>query len=506
MQPSPRLSIWIWLLASFNVAFHLAFWQNLEYHRDELLYFSLGTHPAAGYASVPPLVGLLAWLVGNTVGYSVFAVKLFPALLSGGMVILGAAMAKELGGKTYAQLLAAIGMIVAPLMLRAFYLFQPVFLDIFFWTLVYYWLIRFLNTQSSTYLYALGATLGLGLLNKYLIALLAICLVLSLLITNRSVFQKKSLYLAALIGLVVFSPNIMWQILYDFPVLQHMEALKETQLVHVSRLDFLAEQLRFTFSIAPLVIMGLYWLFRTANYRSVAFSAILVVALLCFLRGKSYYTAGIYPTLLVAGAVWWEQVLTKKFTRILLPAAMVLIIIPVLPMGLPIYKVDGLVSYFNTLDQDYGLDAGRRFEDNTIHSLPQDYADMLGWEELTQLVEKAYAQTKNKKKTLIFCDNYGQAGAITIIGKKYGLPDPVSLNESYFYWAPAQLVPSIEEFIYVNGELGEDIPRLFAEVKEIGRIQNPHAREFGTQVYLCRQPRMDVSTLIKGKMRELTPF
>jgi hypothetical protein len=506
MQISPNYSPWIWITAVFNVALHLAFFDNLEYHRDELLYFSLGGHPAAGYASVPPLVGWLAWLVRATFGSSVLAVKLLPALFSGAMVLLCAAIARELGGKSYAMFLAAIGMVVAPLALRVFFLFQPVFLDIFFWTLIFYWLIRFHNTSSDTYLYAFGLTFGLALLNKYLIALLAACLLLSWLLTNRAVLQRKALYLAALAGLVVFSPNIMWQFTHDFPVLQHMAALEGSQLVHVSRSDFLVEQLLFTFSVAPLVWIGLYFLFRKKNYRSLALAVVFVVTLLLVLRGKSYYTAGIYPTLLAAGAVWWEQFLNRTYARVLLPALMTLSILPLLPLGLPIYPVNGLISYFERLDRRYGIDVGRRFEDGTIHSLPQDYADMLGWEELTRLVDEAYQQTGEKEHVLIYCENYGQAGAVAVIGQKYGLPEPVSFHESFLYWAPQHLHREVKEFIYVNDELGEDIRQIFAEVREIGRIQHPHARERGTQVYLCRKPKIDLADYVRSKIAVITPF
>ena len=69
------------------------------------------------------------------------------------------------------------------------------------------------------------------------------------------------------------------------------------------------------------------------------------------------------------------------------------------------------------LEDKYGIDVGRRFEDGSIHSLPQDYADMLGWEELTYITNKAYQMIGDKKASFIYCENYGQAGAITIIGK-----------------------------------------------------------------------------------------
>ena len=100
------------------------------------------------------------------------------------------------------------------------------------------------------------------------------------------------------------------------------------------------------------------------------------------------------------------------------------------------FKSKGLISYFNTLNEKYGIDLGRRFEDGSIHSLPQDYADMLGWEEMTALADKAYQMMADKKSAFIYGENYGQAGAITVIGKKYGLPEAISFNESFQYWAP----------------------------------------------------------------------
>ncbi len=107
LQKSSLTGFIILLLAIFSVVFHLIFYNTFEYHRDELLYFSLGTHPAAGYATTPPLIGWMAFVLIKVLGYSLFTVKLLPALASGGMVLLGAAMAKELGGKEYARILAA---------------------------------------------------------------------------------------------------------------------------------------------------------------------------------------------------------------------------------------------------------------------------------------------------------------------------------------------------------------------------------------------------------------
>ena len=109
------------------------------------------------------------------------------------------------------------------------------------------------------------------------------------------------------------------------------------------------------------------------------------------------------------------------------------------------------------------MDVGRRFEDGSIHSLPQDYADMLGWEEMTSLADKAYNMIGDKESAFIYGENYGEAGAITVIGKKYGLPEAVSFNESFQYWIPVQFNPDIKSVIYINDEPGDDIKGSYSE-------------------------------------------
>ncbi len=149
------------------------------------------------------------------------------------------------------------------------------------------------------------------------------------------------------------------------------------------------------------------------------------------LKGKGYYTLGIYPMLIAAGGVAFDTWLRNRIARVILPLLMVLMTIPVVPIGLPVYDKEGLKIYFKVLDEKYGIDLGRRFEDGSIHSLPQDYADMIGWGELAALADSAYNMIENKEASLIYAENYGQAGAVTIIGRKYGLPEAVSFHESF---------------------------------------------------------------------------
>jgi hypothetical protein len=220
------------------------------------------------------------------------------------------------------------------------------------------------------------------------------------------------------------------------------------------------------------------------------------------MKGKSYYTLGIFPLLIVVGSVAFDFWLKKLWMRIVFPLVLLLLTIPVVPIGLPVYNEPGLIKYFDVLDKKYGLNVGRRFEDGSIHSLPQDYADMLGWEEMTSLANKAYKSISDRESAFIYCENYGQAGAITVIGKKYGLPQALSFNESFQYWLPEQFIPDLKSLIYINDKPGEDLKALFGKITLVGRVSNPDAREYGTGVYLYEEPTGSFNEFWKVRLNE----
>lgn len=481
----------ILFLAVLNIAIHLIVAGNLEYHRDELLYFSLGQHPAFGYATVPPLIGWIAWLMQHIAGYSVFAVRLFPAILSGVMVILISEIAKELGGAIYARILASLGLFVSIFALRTFVLFQPVHIDLFLWTLIIYLVLRYINSANARYLIYLGVAAGFAVLNKYLIGLLFLSFIVVVPFTQyRQIFRVKQFWYGILAAFVIFLPNIIWQFVNGLPVINHMAELSRTQLDNVERGAFLFDQLLMPAAGSVLTVAGIILLLankKAEKYRFLGIMVLIVIFILFILRGKSYYTIGIFPFLIAAGAVSFEQHLKKIWLRILLPVSLIILTIPMLPFGLPVYNASGLVTYFNVLQTKYGVDTGRRFEDGSIHSLPQDYADMIGWEELTAVANKAWQMIPDKSAAFIYCENYGQAGAITVIGKKYGLPQAVCFSESFRYWIPRTFDPDITSLIYINDEMGDDVKRVFKKITEVGKITNPDAREFGTTVYLCQE-------------------
>jgi hypothetical protein len=486
------------LLALFNVILHLIVSYNLEYHRDELLYFALGMHPGFGYATVPPLIGWIAWLMQNIIGYSLFAVRIFPALLSGVIIFLVSAVAKELGGSIYSRILAATGIIISVFGLRTFLLYQPVHIDLVLWTLCFYLIIRYINTKADKYLVLFGITAGVALLNKYLIGLLFVSFLIVIPFTQyRDVFTKRKFWLGILAGSVIFLPNLIWQIVHGMPVIHHFSELTRTQLVYVDKADFLIEQLILPGAASVLTVAGTIFLFVNRSVRQFRFLgivALLIIMMLMFLQGKSYYSIGIFPLLIAAGAVSFEQLIKKLWLKILFISVLIIITLPMLPVGIPICKPNKLISYFENLKTRYELTFICRFEDGSIHSLPQDYADMLGWEELTVITNKAWNMIPDKKVAFIYCENYGQGSAITVIGRKYGLPEAVSFHESFIYWFPREFDPDIQYLVYINDDLGEDVRELFGKITRVGSISNPDAREYGTTVYLCEDPVMSFNS------------
>ena len=502
-----KTDLLILVLALLNIFSRLLFSANLEYHRDELLYFSLGQHPAFGYDTVPPMIGWIAWLMESIFGYSVFAVRLLPSLLSGGMIFLVAGLSGELGGSAYSRRLAALGLTVSIFFMRSFLLFQPVFLEIFLWTLCIYLVLRYINTENEKFLFWFGIVAGLALLNKYLAGLLFIGLALIIPFTGyRSVFTRRMLWLGIGGGFLLFSPNIFWQVSKDFPVFNHISQLYDNQLVYMNIPLFLTDQLIMPFAGSLLTIPGLIFLLyskKAGRFRFLGFLSLFVIIGLMFMKGKSYYTLGVFPLMIAAGAAAYDHWIRYKPLRAILPAMLIILTIPLVPMGMPVFKPDRLKSYFRNLEQKTGSDLGRRFEDGTIHSLPQDYADMLGWEELTWLTNEAYQLVEDKKACFIYGENYGEAGAISVIGKKYGLPGAVSFHESFRFWYPREFNPDITSLIYINDEMGDDVRDLFRKIKEVGAVSDPDAREYGTTVFLCQEPAGSFNEFWKKRIKEL---
>ncbi|MFT7453167.1 MAG: putative membrane protein, partial [Patescibacteria group bacterium] len=253
--------------------------KNYGFHRDEFLHLSVSEHLDWGFMEFPPLIGVIGKISYLLFDYSLLGIRLFPTLAGVGILILCCLMAKELGGKSKAVFLAGICVLAFLPFYRAHTLFQPVAFDQFFWTLGFYLIIKFINSKDNKYLILLGAAVGLGLMAKYTMLIWAFGAFVGLLFYERgSIYKNRWLYISSLLALVVFLPNIVWQIQNDLPILKHLQALKETQLDEINPMELVLEQLNFPFTLV-VSLLGLVALLGGNNlkkYRSVGVATVVI--------------------------------------------------------------------------------------------------------------------------------------------------------------------------------------------------------------------------------------
>ena len=493
-----------------------------EPHRDEFLYLAEGRHMAWGYMEVPPLLSVFAWLT-NLFGGGFFWIKFWPSLFGALTYLIVGRMVLALGGRLFALLLAFLPFVFGAY-LRTHYLFQPGFLEIFFWTLLAYALVRYMQSRTpgeprtagwvqgpsgsrgpgggdgahaERWLWLAGFAAGLGMLSKYSMLFFATSLIGGLLLTpQRRLFWNRHGLYALAIAFVLFLPNLLWQWRHGFPVVYHMNELQRTQLQYVSPATFFTEQLLFNLACIYIWIHGLVFVGFSREgrpYRFIGWAFVMLLALLALGHAKGYYSLGVYPILFGFGAVRLERLTAKRlsFLRYVMVAGSVLGGYAFIMTGLPVMPPQQLAEHY--ANTGLARKAGAlRWEDLKDHPLPQDFADMLSWKEMTRKVAAAYAtlDAREKSQTLLFCDNYGQAGAVNYYGPQYGLPPAYSANASFIYWMPEDYYQYNTLLLVTDDQQEMEHPFIheFASARLMDSVTNPYAREYGSLILLLKGP------------------
>lgn len=491
--------------AIIKLSIHLLTSTNYELHRDAFLYIAQGDHLDWGFLSVPPLTAFLSKILRMVMGDSTLAIRSFPALIGSISVIFVNLIVRELGGRRWAMILASIAFIISPAFLRSNMLFQPVSLNQFFWLTSFYLIIRLVNSQDPKYWVYMSVNFALGFLAKYSIVFLALGFLIAILMTpNRRLILSKYFLYGISLGFLIIMPNVIWQYQNSWPVLYHMEMLREYHLVNVKISDFFIAQLIMNLPILFIWLSGLIYLLFCPNlykFRIIGYTFLAVILLMILTQGKSYYTIGLYSTLIAAGAVVFEKYVKWRILVYLNLTFMILISWMMLPFSLPVLGHEKMLSFCQKAIEK-GIDMPMKWEDGKVHALPQDYADMIGWEELAGNVINIYQSlpSESRGSCYIYAENYGQAGAIRYHGMKQGLPEPISFHGSFIFWAPDQ-IKDISHLIYVNYEV-EGIREFFEKIEVFEGIVNQYSRENGLKIYLCRNPNEEFKTLYRNRIQE----
>jgi hypothetical protein len=493
-------------IALAKFLFHCYFNNQYDYFRDEFDYMACGNHLAWGYVDQPPLIPFLIHICRAVLGDSLRSIRLIPAVASSLLVVQTALLAREFGGRRFALLLSAVAVLIAPQYLSNGSLLGTNCLEPNLWMGCAYFAVLAIKRDDPRYWLWFGVVAGIGLQEKYSIALFGFGMVVGLLLTpQRRVFLNPWIWIGGFAAFLIFLPNLLWNIHNQWPFVQLMHNIRADGRDIVLPLpQFLLQQMMLINPItAPIWIRGLVALFVLPGlkpYRVLAWCYLVCFTVFFVLHGKNYYLSPVYPMLLAAGAVWIEAAIERrKIARAeaesvrvgpnrllwLKPVIVVLLLASgayLAPLVVPILSPGKLLAYLKYLPMkppvmEHGHERA---------PLPQWYADQFGWKEIVAETATAYDRLSPAERPGcgIFAQDYGQAGAIDFFGPRYGLPPALSGHQSYYLWGPRGYSGNC---LVVLDDSRERLEELFEHVEYVGTsADNPYALERLIPVYICR--------------------
>jgi hypothetical protein len=467
---------------------------------DELYYLACARHLAWGYVDQPPLIAAVAWLVTHTLGTSLTAIRLLPALASAATVLLTGALAREVGGGRFAQALAAISMLVAPGILAIDHFLSMNAFEPLFWTGCAWLVLRMAQTGNPRLWLWFGLLAGIGLENKYSMGMFAGALLAGLALTpERRIMASRWLWVGGALAFLLFLPNLLWNVHYHFPFLELQANIRRSgRDVALGPLQFLGQE---AFTMLPLTLpvwlAGLWHYFSRAGkpHRFLGWVWVLTALAILLLSPRIYYLYPAFPLVFAAGGLAWERWLAAPrwawartaYAALLLAAGAIFA-----PITLPLLSPEHYIRYAEALHIEQP-----QIENKKLGALPQLFADQFGWEEMAESVARAYHALPPdvRARTAIFGQNYGEAGAIDLFGPHYGLPAAISGHQSYYLWGPRGYDG---ENMLVMDDRPSRLHEIFTTVEKAGHVEHPYSMPYRHfDVYYC--------TGIKVPLAELWP-
>jgi 4-amino-4-deoxy-L-arabinose transferase-like glycosyltransferase len=456
-------------VAAVTAVVHLAVATRYGWHRDEFYYVITGRHPAWGYVDQPPITPLLARLAAELPG-GVLPLRVFAILAQIGCVLLAARLAAELGGRGRAQGIAAAAVAASPAFVGAAMLFGTTGTDQLVWAFVLVAVARAVRLRTTGAWLLAGVAAGIGMENKDTTAVLLVGVAIGFLVWRRDVLRTSGPWLAGALAVALAVPNLVWNALHGWPQIQMAGVLSARDggpLAALAQLPVLLLLL----AGPPLVllwVLGVRWLWGVGReHRWLLMVAVVALVLFTAGGGKLYYPAPALLALFAAGAVRVEAAGRHPIAwRGAIAVSWVLALL----IGLPVLPVAA---------------------DNALRVVNPNLVETFGWPDFVRQVTKV-ADTL-PPGTVIFTSNYGEAGALTMLGPDAGLRDPVASGQNaYAYWAPPT---GSADTVLCVGEFGPSyLRRYWSDVREIAPITMPDGVQNEEVVnhaamYLCQRPR-----------------
>ena len=495
-------------LAFFIFAAHMLVAGRYGYFVDELYYIACSKHLSWGYVDQPPLIAVITWLERMTLGESLRALHFLPAVASGLRLLLTGLIARELGARRFGMALACVCVMVAPIYLGLDSLLTMNVFESLFWMSAALIALKILSGSDQKLWLLFGVVCGVGLLNKHSMLFFGFGLFVGLLLTGqRKQFLSPWIWLGGLIAVVIFLPNLLWEVHRGFPTIELLRNVQASgRNTETGPMGFLLTQVMIFHPLAaPVWIAGLVELLRDREGKGTRVLGITyVVIMVCMLtmHGRMYYPAPAYGMLFAAGGVAFERwFASAPAGRWLRPTYVTLLVVAGILFApfayFPMLTVDQYVVYSNLLHL-----GPPRIETHRMGPLPQIYADQFGWKEMAQVVADAYYKlpAEERKNCAIFGQNYGQAGAIDFFGAKMGLPPAISGHQSYFYWGPRGFTGAC---MIVMDDTPQQLGRLYGSVEKVGTVYHPLSMPYEHfDVYLCREPKFGTLEKVWEKVKK----
>ena len=469
-------------IAAAVALLHLLTNARYGFHRDELQFLSDARHFDWGFVAYPPFTPFVERIGLGLFGLSMVGLRLFSVLAQAAAIIVAGLMAKELGGVRLAQVTAALAVAFSPLPLFEGTEFQYTTFDFLWWVLIAYFTVRLLKSEDPRWWLAIGATIGLGLLTKYAITFYIAGILAGLVFTPaRRYFASRWFWAGVGLALLIFLPNLVWLARHDFisyHFLQHIHArdVGEGRAEGFWKGQFL---ICANLAVAPLWIAGLLGFLRERHYRMLALMYLVPLTLFAVGKGRNYYMAGAYPMLLAMGAAmagrwlsslprWGRRTVeTVYFAAFALMSAYVCAVILPLASSGPLRQF--ALAHNGDLREEIGWDELVRTVAGIRDSLPAEQQAHLG----------------------ITTANYGEYGAIEILGGAYGLPEPIGTTNSEWLRGYPTAAPTT---LIVLGLGAEEANAIFTGCRLAGHNGNSEGvhneeSEDHPDVFVCGPPR-----------------
>ncbi|HTU33007.1 MAG TPA: glycosyltransferase family 39 protein [Candidatus Acidoferrum sp.] len=463
---------------------HIATNARYGFHRDELQVLDDARHMAWGFVAYPPFTPFIERISMALFDTSLVGLRLFSVLTQGAVIFFTGLIARELGARRLAQVVAALAVAVSPLPMFEATEFQYSSFDLLWWVLIAYFLIRLVKYENPRWWIGIGIVVGVGMETKYTMAFCVAGILGALLLTSeRRYLKTRWLWYGVAISILIFLPNLIWQIQHGFVSLHFLQHIHKRDVGEGRAQGFWRGQFMINANplLAPLWLAGLYYFFADRDgkrYRLLAWLYVIPVVLLFAMKGRDYYAGAVYPMLFAAGCVLWD-----RLSRWLPTFWMwTLRVVTFAAVALGAYGAGRII-----------LALGPVSAGNVALKNNGDLREEIGWTDL--VAEGARIRDSltpaERAHLAIITGNYGETGAIDLYGPKYGLPQAISGTNTAWYRGYGDPPP---QTLIVLGFSRSDADDAFQSCRLAGHDGNPYGIHNEESVdhpgiFVCGPPR-----------------